>query len=80
MNEVEFNDWKLHPVTKEFFKFLERERRERMTIWSKGGFNGDSIETTGLRNTEQVSVLIGIAVAQNVEYAQLQIKDDEDEA
>lgn len=48
--QVEFTEWKDHPVTRDFFKYLTSKKQELMDTWATGGLTGPSIEETVIRN------------------------------
>lgn len=48
--EVEFKEWKQHPVTKELFKYLQDKREELKEMWANGNFSGPSIEEMAIRS------------------------------
>lgn len=46
----EWREWKLHPVTVEWFKFLASEKSKVKEEWANSIFVGDSIDLTIQRN------------------------------
>ena len=41
MNQAEYQDWKLHPVTVEFFSHLKKAKQETMESWANRQFTTD---------------------------------------
>lgn len=51
LTEKDFQEWKVHPTTVEFFKFLEALKREVMSDWADSHFVGESSDETVQRNS-----------------------------
>ena len=41
MNQAEYQDWKLHPITVEFFAHLKKAKQETMESWANRQFTTD---------------------------------------
>ena len=66
--EEEFNEWKLHPVTKSVMKVLEAKREELRQHWEGGSFTDYSKDTTALVNVGNLGTCKGYAFVTNLTY------------
>lgn len=55
--EEEFKEWREHPVTVQFLKYLSGKREELKENWATGGFTGPSLEETAIRNAGAVGAV-----------------------
>ena len=54
ITEQEFKEWKVHPVTKAVINLLEAKLAEGKDAWSKGYFQGETVEKTAILNAMAV--------------------------
>lgn len=46
----DWDSWKEHPVTRDFFAWIESKREGLKEHWARGSFTGPSFEETQLKN------------------------------
>lgn len=54
MKEEEWQEWKVHPGTKEFFEHLKEVREGLREGWSRGQFTGETGDKTLQMNAEAI--------------------------
>jgi len=56
---LEFHQWKQHPVTKDFFAFLAEQINNKAKDWAEGQFNGSDLHSFVAQNaTAQGAVTV----------------------
>lgn len=68
LTEEEFNEWKMHPGTKELIRILEAKRDALRRSWEGGSFTDYSIETTALVNVGNLGTCKGYAFVTEFTY------------
>jgi hypothetical protein len=48
--EVEYNEWRDHPVTRQLFTYLKEKREELKELWATGGLAGPTLEEMAIKN------------------------------
>ena len=66
--EEEFDEWKLHPITKSVIGILEGKREELRQRWEGGSFTDYSKDTTALVNVGNLGTCRGYAFVANLTY------------
>lgn len=68
ISEKEFEEWLLHPITREFRRVLGVKRRELRDLWEDGHFTGDKIEETVIRNVSNMGLAQGYKYGETMNY------------
>lgn len=68
MTEAEFNDWRLHPMTKALMEILEAKRELLRRQWEAGSFTDYEAATTALVNVGNVGLCRGYAFVSELTY------------
>lgn len=68
IEETEFNEWLMHPVTKAVRELLEKKREELRQQWEGGSFTDYSAETTVLVNVGNLGTCKGFAFVSELDY------------
>jgi hypothetical protein len=55
MDKAEYEEWKHHPLTKQFHQFLLDYRKKLMEDWAEGSFSNPDLTAGALRNSEAVA-------------------------
>ena len=67
----EWQDWKLHKVTKQVLEVLEAKVNEGKEHWANGGFVGTSAEHTAIVNAMAVGKTQAMLAIINMDYETL---------
>ena len=78
LTEEEFNEWKLHPMTKELVRVLETKRDTLRRQWEGGSFTDYSLETTALINVGNLGTCKGYAFVAEFTYEDYLAELDDD--
>ena len=70
ISEQEFNEWLLHPMTKELMKVLEVKREELRQDWEGGRFTDWEPKAMALVNVGNIGTCKGYAYVQEFDYEQ----------
>ena len=70
-HEQEFLEWKTHPVTKDFFQWLERRREEIKESWASGEFVSSHDRGDVYQNASALATCSVLDSMKNVEYLQV---------
>ena len=54
ITEAEWEEWKLHPVTKRFRQFLKGQLEELQQQWVEGNFTSDTSDATAQINARSI--------------------------
>lgn len=54
ITEAEWEEWKLHPVTKRFQQFLKEQLEELQQQWVEGNFTSDTSDATAQINARSI--------------------------
>lgn len=57
----EWKEWKLHPVTHEFFNSVKARIEEKKSDWANGAFTGESLDASMQKNAEAIGAVIALA-------------------
>jgi hypothetical protein len=50
MVKAEWDEWKSHPVTQDFFKAMRNRKDELLEDWVRGSYTTESVDGTAQRN------------------------------
>lgn len=77
--EQDFNDWRLHPVTKAVQELLRRWEEELKTRWAHGEFTDVSQYEAAIVNAKRVGQCEIIEHLKQLDYEQLtsELEDDD---
>lgn len=79
VTEVEFNEWRDNPVTKEFFATLRRWREDQKEVWASGAFTDQSQFGTVILNAKAIGNCEALDRIVGFEYVQLESEKDNGE-
>lgn len=68
LTEEEFNEWKMHPVTKEVARVLEAKREMLRRQWEAGSFTDYEKDGTVLVNVSNMGTCRGYAFVSELTY------------
>jgi hypothetical protein len=68
LTEEEFNEWKLHPMTRELSRVLEAKRETLRRQWESGAFTDYEREATALVNVGNLGTCKGYAFVVDFTY------------
>ena len=54
VNEEEFKEWQVHPVTRAVMEWLQAARAAEQAAWAAGQFTSDTIEKSAMLNAEAI--------------------------
>jgi hypothetical protein len=63
MNQAEYQDWKLHPITVEFFAHLKKAKQETMEGWANRQFTSDADNQFALGGIYAINQIIDLDYA-----------------
>lgn len=55
LTQQEWAEWKLHPVTKVYLRYLKDNREHFKEIWAAGNLTSPSLEASAQKNIEAIS-------------------------
>ena len=55
LTQQEWEEWRLHPVTKAYLKYLRDNRDRLKDLWADGVFTNASIEASAQKNVEAIA-------------------------
>lgn len=78
LTEVEFKEWKLHPMTQALMQVLQGRREELKNQWEGGSFTDYTLEATALVNVGNLGTCKGYAYVVDFTYEDYctEIEDD----
>lgn len=69
--QEDFDAWKDHPITKDFFAWVEEQRETLKEQWAGGAFTGPSIEETTIRNSAATGAASAYDAVLELDFDQL---------
>ena len=63
MNQAEYQDWRLHPVTVEFFSHLKKAKQETMESWANRQFTTEGDNQFALGGIYAINQIIDLDYA-----------------
>lgn len=57
----EWKEWKLHPVTIEFFSSVKARIEDKKDQWANGNFTEETIDGTSQRNAEAIGAVVALS-------------------
>ena len=81
MTEEEFNEWKLHPMTKELMRVLGQRRERLRRQWEAGAFTDYEKDAMALVNVGNLGTCKGYAYIMEFTYEDYigELDDDNDD-
>lgn len=80
VTEGEFLEWMVHPVTREYLRFLAEWQEGLKGQWAARMFQRESMEESALANAEALSEMSTIQALREVDYEKMrEVLDDDDE-
>lgn len=70
ITEVEFEEWKSHPVTRAVMEILAKKRSEMRHSWEGGSFTDYDERAMALTNVGNIGTCKGYAFVQDLDYEQ----------
>lgn len=72
LEEVAFQEWKDHPVTRKLYARLRAKRQDLMERWADGNFTTDEHFSSAMKNVEALAVCGELKGLIELEYHQLE--------
>ena len=78
VTELEFNEWKSHPVTLAVMEILAKRREQMRQDWEGGAFTDYESHAMALTNVGNIGTCRGFAFVQDLDYEQYLGELDDD--